>query len=186
MKRLIIFPLLTLCGAAASDAEIYTWTDDQGVVTFTDNPSRIPSRFSSRTQSGDIITIHTPTKSRRPPGKKGKKQLHAIIPGNRSKSIAAAKARQKQLPLDMQSEVKGHLGGDQTDPTPPSMKQPKPMPSGMKQPKPMSPGMKQPIPAPLGDQPKRTPAGMKQPKPQPTGDQPPPTSSGMEQPDSKR
>lgn len=196
MKRFMFYLLMILCSAAVSDAEIYTWTNEQGVVTFTDNPALIPSDFSSRSQSGGIVTIQTHN-LRKVPGtqgrKPGRKHMQAIIPGNRVKSTVAAQPRQKQLPqrasvhlpLDMQSEVKGHLGGDQTDPAPPSMKQPEPLPMG-DQPKAASPGMKQPKPVPLGDQPPPTSPGMKQPKSEPTGDQPPPTSSGMEQPDSKQ
>lgn len=196
MKRLMFYLLMILCSAAVSDAEVYTWTNDQGGGTFTDNPALIPSHFSSRSQSGDIVTIHPP-QLRKAPGTQGRrlgrKHIQAIIPGNRVRSIVAAQSRQKQLsqpapaqlPLDMQSEIKGHLGGDQTDPAPPSMKQPKPLPMG-DQPQVTSPGMKQPKPVPLGDQPPPTSSGMKQPKSETTGDQPPPTSSGMEQPDSKR
>ncbi len=180
MKRIMIFPLLILCGAAVADAEIYTWTDDQGVVTFTDNPAQIPSRSSS-TRSGEVISIH-PLKARKGLGKRGTR-LQAAVPANRIKP-APARVQQKQLALDMQSEIKGHLGGDQTDPAPPSMKQPRPLPMG-DQPKTMSPGMKQPKPAAMGDQPQAAPAGMEQPKPVSMGVQPPPTSSGMEQPDSK-
>lgn len=94
MKRLILFPLLILCCAAQSNAEIYTWTDDQGVVTFTDNPAQIPSRFSGRTRNGDITTIHMLT-FRKTPGR-GEKRPQAIIPGNRTKSVAADSAEKKQ------------------------------------------------------------------------------------------
>ncbi len=184
MKQLMIYSLLMLCIAVVADAEIYTWTDDQGVVTFTDNPARIPSRISGSTKSGDVISIHT-LKTQKGFRKQGKTKLHATIPTNRVRSIAAAKAEQKAAPLELQSEIKGHLGGDQTDPSPPSMKQPKPLPLG-DQPTPTSPGMKQPIPAAPGDQPKATPAGMKQPKAEPPGDQPHLTPSGMEQPVPKR
>lgn len=183
MKWLMIFSLLILCGSAAVGAEIYTWTDDKGTVTFTDNPARIPASTSNRTRSGEHDSIRPPT-VRKAPRKQGNKKLQAIIPENRTNSKAAAEAKQKQVPLERQSEIKGHLGGDQTDPAPPSMKQPKAEPLG-DQPKPTPPGMKQPIPAESGDQPKQTPDGMKQPAPAPLGDQPKPTSPGMEQPDSK-
>jgi uncharacterized protein DUF4124 len=156
----MILPLLILCSAALVHAETYTWTDNQGVVTYTDNPARIPSRYSGRTQVGEKIIIRSP-KIHKEYGQNGKKRPQAAIPGNRIKSIQS-RIQQNAVPLGMQSEIKGHLGGDQKDPAPPSMKQP--------------------IPAPLDDQPKPTPAGMKQPKPEPLGDQPKPTSMGMEQP----
>lgn len=183
MKRLMIFSLLILCAAAVADAEIYTWTDEQGVVTFTDNSARVPSRFSGITESGDIISFHT-RKEKKGLRKQGKSKLHATMPSNRTKS-APARVQQKQLPLDKRSEIKGHLGGDQKDPAPSSMKQPEPVATG-EQPKAVSSGMKQPQPEAIGAQPEATPAGMKQPKLETMRDQPPPASSGMEQPDSKR
>lgn len=179
MKRLIFFPLLILCNAAVANAEIYTWTDDQGVVIFTDNPDHAPSRFSGITKSDGIIYIHT-IATHKNPGRAGKTRLQAIIPKNRINSTFP-RVKQKQLSLDQQSEIRGHLGGDQTDPAPPSMKQPKPLPI-RNQPKAVPSGMKQPIPADIGEQPKATPSGMKQPEPEPIGDQPTPTPSGMVQP----
>jgi len=184
MKRLLVVPLLILCCTAVVEAEVYTWTDDQGVVTYTDNPARIPARFSGRTQAGEKIIIHSP-KVRKEITKHGKTWPHAAIPSNRVKSIAAERALQKAVPPEMPSEIKGHLGGDQKDPAPPSMKQPKQEPPG-EQPQPASPGMKQPKPAPPGDQPKPTQPGMKQPKPEPLGDQPTPAAIGMEQPEPKQ
>jgi hypothetical protein len=187
MKRLLILTLLLLGSAAVIEAEVYTWTDEQGVVTYTDNPSRIPTRYGGVFKEGDKIIIRSP-KVHKEIKKHGKKWSQAVIPENRRKSVDAALAQQRQKPLSlvMQSEVKGHLGGDQIDPAPPSMKQPESLPMGMTQPKPAPAGMKQPTAMPLGDQPKATPSGMKQPKSEDTGPQPPPTSSGMEQPDQKR
>lgn len=182
MKRFIIFPLLILGTAAVVNAEVYTWTDEQGVVTFTDDPDKIPARISGSQKSGDVVSIQTP-KAQQGLRTRGTK-LSAAIPRNRIKSTPA-RVHKKQVPLVMQSEVKGHLGGDQTDPAPPSMKQPKPIPTG-DQPKTVAPGMKQPKPADIGEQPKETPAGMKQPQAESVGAQPPPVSSGMEQPDSKQ
>jgi hypothetical protein len=177
-KRILILPVLILCSAAVADAEIYTWTDAQGVVTFTDNPARIPSGYISRAQKGEDTIIRIP-KVRKEPGTR-RNRLQAAIPRNRIKTLPAAVQPNPALPR-MQPARKGHLGGDQTDPAPPSMKQPKPEPLG-DQPTPTPPGMKQPKPEPLGDQPKPTPAGMKQPIPEPLGDQPRPTAIGMEQP----
>jgi uncharacterized protein DUF4124 len=184
MKPTLVFPLLILCCATVVDAEVYTWTDEQGTVIYTDNPARIPARLSGRTQAGGEKTIRSP-KVQKEITKHGKTWPHAAIPGNRVKSIAAARALQKPVPLEMQSEIKGHLGGDQKDPAPPSMKQPRQEPPG-EQPQPASPVMKQPLPAASGDQPKQTPAGMKQPTAAPPGDQPQPASSGMEQPEPKQ
>jgi hypothetical protein len=183
MIRILIFPLVILFSAAVVDAEIYSWTDDQGVVTFTDNPARIPSRYSSSAQKGEDNIIRIPKvrkESRKPVGKRAQ----AAIPHNRARSVAAAKAAQKSVPLENQAEIKGHLGGDQTDPAPPSMKQPKPVAPG-DQPIP-EPAGKQPKSEPAGKQPKPAPAGMKQPAPDPLGDQPTPAALGMEQPEPKQ
>lgn len=183
MKRTLIIPLLILYFATFVNADIYTWTDEQGTVTYTDNPTRIPTRSSDTKQAGKKTSLHIP-KNQKEIRKHGKKWSQAVIPGNRAKSVAATIAQQKVVPLEMQSEIKGHLGGDQKDPSPPSMKQPLPISPGP-QPPPVSPGMEQPKPLDMGPQPIHLSPGMDQPKPVPTGAQPSPTSSGMEQPDSK-
>lgn len=182
MQRIMKLTLMILCCAAAVEAQVYTWTDDQGVVTYTDNPALIPTRYSGHTQDGERVTIHRPTAQKEYRGN-GKKRPQAAIPRNRLKALQPGK-RPKKIPLENQAEIKGHLGGDQTDPAPPSMKQPKAEPPGG-QPTPASAGMKQPTPAPLGDQPNTTPAGMQQPAPALPGNQPRPTPLGMEQPEPK-
>lgn len=188
---LVIFLILGLFSPASG--ETYRWVSDQGVIGFTDDPSRIPARpiapVTSRTpaqrlsrqQLADESTRKRPRLSKRSKAQKLNQQ--ALRAASQAKA-APAMAQQKPLPLAFQAEVKGHLGGDQKDPAPPSMKQPKPLPMGP-QPPPTSPGMVQPKPLPMGPQPPPTSPGMKQPKPLPMGPQPPPTSSGMEQPDSK-
>jgi hypothetical protein len=184
VKRILIISLLILYCAAVVNADVYTWTDGQGTVTYTDNPALIPTRSSDRTQAGKKKSLRI-YKNQKEIRKHGKKWSQAVIPGNRVKSVAAKIDQQKVIPLEMQSEIKGHLGGDQKDPAPPSMKQPLPISPGP-QPPPVSPGMEQPKPLDMGPQPEPLSPGMKQPKPVPTGAQPPPTSAGMEQPDSKQ
>jgi|GEM_PF-2841878 len=184
MKLNIIITLLMLCVAAVANAEIYTWTNSQGTVIFTDNPTQIPARYSGSTRNGDVVSIQTIDTQKFSKQPLARKPQAAKSRYRTTKPMAVVKPGPKPVPLAFQSEIKGHLGGDQIDPAPPSMKQPKPLPIG-DQPKEMDPGMKQPKPLPMGDQPKAMPAGMKQPRSEPTGKQPPPTSSGMEQPDSK-
>jgi hypothetical protein len=184
MKRILIIPLLILYCATVVNADIYTWTDDQGTVTYTDNPALIPVRSSHITQAGTKTSLRIPKKQKEI-RKHGKSWSQAVIPGNRTKSVAATIAQQKVVPLEMQSEIKGHLGGDQKDPAPPSMKQPLSISPGP-QPPPVSPGMEQPKPLDMGTQPALSSPGMKQPQSVPTGAQPPPVSAGMEQPDSKQ
>jgi hypothetical protein len=183
MKRIAIIPLLILHCASAVNADMYTWTDKQGTVTFTDNPALVPAPSSDRTDAVKQKFIPIPLQQKKI-RKHGKKWSQAVIPANRARSVAATIAQQKVVPLEMQSEIKGHLGGDQKDPAPPSMKQPPPISPGP-QPPPVSSGMEQPKPLDMGPQPKPLSSGMKQQKPVQTGTQPPPTSAGMEQPDSK-
>lgn len=183
MKRIMILLLIILCSAAVAVAETYKWTNDQGVVGFTDDPSMIPSQYRSKALKGENTTIRSTKVQKELRKKKGTKRqgeirkLRILVPTGNS--------RTKSAPLLIQQPDKGHPGGDQIDPTPPSMKQPIPAPLG-DQPKPTPAGMKQPIPEPLGEQPTPTPLGMTQPKPEPLGDQPTPTPLGMEQPTPKQ
>lgn len=164
MKRNMILPLLILCGATVADAETYKWTDDQGVVSFTDDPALIPSRYRSKAL-------------------KGKDSRARELEEKRLRDELAIPDRLQSPPArpETHQPLKGHPDGNQTDPTSPSMKQPIPAPLG-DQPIATPLGMKQPKPVPLGIQPAATPPGMRQPKPAPLGKQPTPTPSGMEQP----
>ena len=179
MKRIMILLLLILCSVAAVDAETYKWIDSKGVVSFTDDPAMIPSRYRNKALMGEYNSIRsTKVQQHQKTQKKKKRQVK-----HRPPRIATTSDRvqTKPVPLGMWQPLKGHLGGDQINPAPPSMKQPLSAPLG-DQPTPTPLGMKQPKPAPLGDQPTPTPPGMKQPKPEPLGDQPTPTPLGMEQP----
>jgi hypothetical protein len=163
MKQILIIPLLILYCATVVNADIYTWTDDQGTVTYTDNPALIPVHSSGLTQAGTKTSLRIPKKQKEI-RKHGKSWSQAVIPGNRSKVVAATIAQQKVVPLEMQSEIKEHLGGDQNDPAPPSMNQPLSISSGS-QPPPVSPGMEQSKPLDMGTQPALSSPGMKKPQP---------------------
>ena len=114
MKHLILIPLFIVCFAIVAYAEIYTWTDAQGTVTFTDNPNRIPARYNGSIKNGEIISVQSikPQEALRL-GRNTK--LKATVPGNRVKSVADA----RQVALELQTEVNGHPGGDQDDPSTP-------------------------------------------------------------------
>ena len=116
MKHLMIFSLLILRSVAVVDAEVYTWTDEQGMVTFTDNPASIPSHVSGSKKSGDVVFIKILT-AHKGLGTRGTK-LQAAIPENRVKSIAA-RVQKEELPVDTLSEAKESLAGDQTVPASP-------------------------------------------------------------------
>lgn len=179
MKRTMSILLLILLSAVMSTAATYKWTDDQGTVNFSDDRASIPVRYRAKAQK-----IKDNTKAQQKLGNQGQKNGHGQITSNRAVKTLVSVPPASTTP-DIQQTIKGHLGGDQIDPAPPSMKQPIPAPLG-DQPKATSPGMKQPKPEPVGDQPKATPAGMKQPKPEPIGDQPTPSPIGMEQPTPKQ
>lgn len=142
MKRILIIPLLILFCATIVNADIYTWTDDQGTVTFTDNPALIPVRSSGIKQEGTKASPRIP-KNKKEIRKHGKKWSQAVIPRNRTKSVAATIAQQKVVTLEKRSEIKGNPGGNEKDPALPSMKQPQPVPP-VTQPPPASADMEQP------------------------------------------
>lgn len=82
----IMFTLLILCSAAVTKAETYTWTDDQGTVTFTDNPARLPSHYGSSVQMEEDAIIRIPPVQK----KSGSRTtLQATIPRNRIKATLA-------------------------------------------------------------------------------------------------
>lgn len=126
MKRIIVFTLVLLCGAAVANTEIYTWTDDQGVVTFTDNPDRLSSRYSSKAQREENVIIRPPTVQKKI-RKQGTKKLQATVPRNRIKSIVA-RAKPTTTSQRKLQPSKEPLGGDQVDPAPPGIHQPPPEP----------------------------------------------------------
>jgi Domain of unknown function (DUF4124) len=179
MKRAMILPLLIICSAAAANGGTYKWTDDQGVVSFTDDPSLIPSRYHKKAVKVQDVPSRDPKVLQELREEVDKPRQDKSTP-SRSVTTADSERAMTSVPV-RQQEIKGHLGGDQADPTPPSMKQPLPLPLG-DQPKNTPAGMEQPKPIPLGDQPKPMPAGMEQPKPIPLGDQPKEMPAGMEQP----
>jgi hypothetical protein len=151
----------------------------RGWSAFTDNPALIPSRYRSKAVKAEDDTSRDPRvlqelrEEVEKPRQDKSATPRAVTTADSEQAAPATPGRQQ--------EIKGHLGGDQTDPTPPSMTQPLPLPLG-DQPKPVPAGMKQPKPIPPGDQPKSMPAGMEQPKPIPPGDQPKTMPAGMEQP----
>jgi len=60
MNRSAIVLAMILCSVVFVSAETYTWTDDRGVVNFSDDPGRIPPRYRVKAQKGDDITIRNP------------------------------------------------------------------------------------------------------------------------------
>ncbi len=114
MKHTILIPLFLVCLPIVAHAEIYTWTDDQGTVIFTDNPNMIPTRYNSSRKCGEIISIQS-VKPQEAVRLGRTTKLRAAVPGNRVKSVAET----RQIALELQAEVNGHPGGDQDDPSTP-------------------------------------------------------------------
>ncbi|NTX00049.1 MAG: DUF4124 domain-containing protein [Geobacteraceae bacterium] len=99
MNLIIVFTLVILCSSAVANAETYMWTDDQGTVTFTDNPDRLPPHYSRSEQRGDNVINLIPTVENNG-RRQDKKQLQATIPRNRIKSTIA-RAKQTTSPQGM-------------------------------------------------------------------------------------
>lgn len=60
MNRIAIVMLLILCSVMYANADTYTWTDDRGVVNFTDDPGLIPAKYRGKSKKGEDITIRNP------------------------------------------------------------------------------------------------------------------------------
>ncbi len=56
MARLVSFLVVI---ASASSAQVFTWTDKDGVVHFTDNPSSVPAHVKAKVTAGDDISTVT-------------------------------------------------------------------------------------------------------------------------------
>jgi len=123
MKLPIILSLLILCSAAVADADIYKWTNAQGVVSYTDDLTKVPSRYRRKALKVEGLPIPTPT------------------------SQQEEKVLRDELttPRKVTTPDSG-----QSTPAAPGKRQPAPAPRG-DQPVPAPIGDK-PIPAPLGDQ----------------------------------
>jgi hypothetical protein len=67
------------------------------------NPALIPVRSSGITLAGTKTSLRIPKKQKEI-RKHGKSWSQAVIPGNRTKSVAATLAQQKVVPLKMRSE----------------------------------------------------------------------------------
>jgi len=60
MIRIAIVTALILCSVMCANAETYTWTDDKGVVNFSDDPGLIPAKYRGKAKKGEDITIRNP------------------------------------------------------------------------------------------------------------------------------
>jgi len=60
MNLMVIVLVVVLGTVLTSNAETYSWTDDRGVVSFTDNPAQIPPRYRVKAKKSEDITISNP------------------------------------------------------------------------------------------------------------------------------
>ncbi len=127
MKRTILLSLLVLCSAAVADAETYNWTDDQGVVNFTDDPAQIPAKYRSKALK-KVKDITVPSTTRQQEEKVLKDELTT------PRSVTTPDSGPSPAPQDMQQPTPAPVPAPLGD-------QPVPAPLGDK-----------PMPAPLGDQ----------------------------------
>lgn len=64
MRTLVTALCLLALSAGAASADVYQWTDDRGVVSFTDNADRIPTRYrkkARRVESSPVTTVPAET-----------------------------------------------------------------------------------------------------------------------------
>lgn len=60
MGRTVMVSFLVICSAATAEALTYQWTDDQGVIGFTDDKGNIPAKYRNRIRTREDITIRNP------------------------------------------------------------------------------------------------------------------------------
>lgn len=60
MIRISLMLLLCLAGGLSARADTYRWTDDKGVVSFSDDPLQIPPKYRSKATRSEDITVRNP------------------------------------------------------------------------------------------------------------------------------
>ena len=60
MKIVIIAVIALCCTASGGNAATYRWTDDQGVVNFTDSLDAVPAKYRHKVLKEPDITIRDP------------------------------------------------------------------------------------------------------------------------------
>ncbi len=56
----IAIVMMILGSVMYASADTYTWTDDKGVISFTDDPGLIPPRYREKAKKGEDITTRSP------------------------------------------------------------------------------------------------------------------------------
>jgi len=60
MKIVVMTAIALCCTAVGGNAETYRWTDDQGVVNFTDSLEAVPAKYRHKVLKGPDITTRDP------------------------------------------------------------------------------------------------------------------------------
>ncbi|BCS56020.1 DUF4124 domain-containing protein [Geobacter sp. SVR] len=60
MKRTTVVLYLILCGVTTAVGATYQWTDDKGVINYTDDLNSVPSKYRSTVKKRDDITTRDP------------------------------------------------------------------------------------------------------------------------------
>ncbi|WP_168206077.1 DUF4124 domain-containing protein [Geobacter sp. FeAm09] len=60
MKIVAMAAIALCCAAAGGNAATYRWTDDQGVLNFTDSLETVPAKYRHRVLKGPDITTRDP------------------------------------------------------------------------------------------------------------------------------
>jgi chromosome segregation ATPase len=61
--RILTWMTMALLCATLALADVYEWTDERGVVHFTDNPERVPAKYRQKVQQRESITGEAPKSS---------------------------------------------------------------------------------------------------------------------------
>jgi hypothetical protein len=60
MKIVILASMTLMCLVAVANGQTYRWTDDRGVVSFTDNLNDVPAKYRQKVIKQEDITIRNP------------------------------------------------------------------------------------------------------------------------------
>lgn len=71
MKTIPSLFILVLLISVSAHAAMYEWTDDKGVVNFTDNPAKIPGKYLKRVKKRPSINVDTTKTVTAPTGESG-------------------------------------------------------------------------------------------------------------------
>ena len=94
MKQFIRAFAIVAGFTVVASADTYRWVDDAGVIHFTDNPDRIPSRYLKRVQEIPSPTDSVPKPKAKPPAPPSQRQsqpttdlVAPLLPGGLSEQV---------------------------------------------------------------------------------------------------